>query len=218
MKSKWDIARENIGSINDVIELIKEGPASTRGKRGKPYILDFGKQRRASIRGEGQIENQLLNVKQCILLKNGKELNFIRFLSNAFGIGGTRLGNVIVDLFGLDKKDSPVCGEVKITSGNPWSAVVQSVEQVALLRSDRKYFLENIRGKFSQPIRGTGAWGLVIAPRKYWNKKESESAKKLVEVLREKTKVRICCTVYDEKAITDQAILEVVYGLPPYAK
>lgn len=222
MVDTWDSVRKNVGRIESVISLIQQGPAHRRGKCDMPYRLEPGKQRRASIRGEGKIEKQLLSdlerLKECILLKNGKKLNSIYFLSNAFGIGAKRRGNVIVDLFGLDKKGSPVCGEVKITSANPWSAVVQCAEQVALLRSDRKFFMENIKAKFDKTVRGAGAWGLVIAPIKYWNKEEAINAKELVETLRRKTKVRICCVAYDGIVKNNQFILQVVFGLPPYAR
>jgi len=216
----WGRARKKVGAIRDVVRLIQAGPADTRGKRNMAYKIELtGKQRRASIPGEGKIEAQLLSArdkpKLCLIMKDRRKLSTVRFMSNAFGIGARRRGNVFTDLFGLDKKNSPVCGEVKIKADNPWSAVVQCSEQVALLRSDRKFFSENIRAK-NKAIKGTGTWGLIIAPPKYWDKREITVAKRLVKRLREKTKVRICCVSYDDTALKESpVILKVVCGRPP---
>jgi len=219
----WDKAKDNVGTLEDVRKLIEIGRKDRRGSRKMQYSFSLhGNQRRASMRGEGVIETQLLSTskksKECVLLKDEKRIKSVRFTDNAVGIGARRKDNVIVDLFGLDDRDSPVCGEVKITANNPWSAVVQSVEQVALLRSDRAFLRNNLRAKAQKDIRAVGAWGLVIAPPKYWLKKEFQEAKRLVEYLRSKTMVRICCVSYPKLLHENQIFLNVVCGLPPYAK
>ena len=220
MKKTWDDARKEVGNINLVQQLIQEERVCTRGMRNKPYIFTLkGTQRRLSLRGEGKIESKLLsnskNKKECFVIKDGKKIKSVEFLDNAVGLGARRKGNVIADLFGLDNVDSPVSGEVKISDRNPWYAVVETIEQVVLLRSDRKFLLKNIRNKRGGNIKATGAWGLVIAPEKYWKKKEFAEAKILIEYLRKKTKIRICCVFYPEDLSGKNIDLEVVCGLPP---
>lgn len=223
MEVTWYKAKKSVGALEVVRELIEIGKKDRRGSRKMPYSITLhGNQRRASIRGEAEIEAQLLSTckkpKKCILLKDGKKIKSVHFTDNAVGIGARKKDNVIVDLFGLDDKNSPVCGEVKITADNPWSAVVQCTEQVALLRSDRAFLRNDLRAKAQKDIRGVGAWGLVIAPPKYWNKKEFHVAKSLVEYLRSKTMVRICCVSYPELLYEDKVFLNVICGLPPYAR
>ena len=217
MIDRWNKAREDTGNINYVIELIRKGMFDIRGKRCKKYIFNSaGKQRRRNTRGEGKIEEQLLSAhdstKKSILLKNGKVIKRIHFISNAVGLGSRKKGNVITDLFGIDEIGSPIAGEVKVNHQNPWYAVVECVEQVALMRADRKNLLECLYNKIPREIRGVGAWGLVIAPYKYWQKPEFASANKLIERLRRKTKIRICCVVYNPK---DPVDLEIICGFPP---
>lgn len=216
---RWGEAKKNVGVVNAVIELIKEGtPDNRRGKRKMKYRFKLsGRQHRASIRGEGQIERELLN-KECLIVEKGKVIKKVCFKDNAQGIGARKKGNVIVDLFGLDDKGSPVCGEVKINANNPWSAVVQCAGQVALLRSDRKFLMDNIRNIANKNIRGTGAWGMVIAPSKYWKRKEFVQAKQLMKSLRDNTKVRICCVAYSKSLDQNQILLELIAGLPPYTR
>lgn len=223
MEITWDKAKKDIGALEVVRKLIEIGRKDRRGSRKMEYsIILNGNQRRASMRGEGEIEAQLLSTckkpTECMLLKDGRKIKSVHFTDNAVGIGARKKGNVIIDLFGLDDKDSPVCGEVKKSANNPWSAVVQCVEQVALLRSDRKFLLNNLRAKTHKKIRGVGAWGLVLAPPKYWDKKEFHAAKSLVEYLRSETMVRICCVSYPKLLHENQVFLNVICGLPPYAR
>ena len=216
----WDKAREEKGNISFVIKLIQKRDFNIRGKRGKPYIFNIdGTQRRQTARGEGKIEATLLSPyqsnKSVEVVKNGKVIKKIDFVSNAVVLGSRRKGNVIADLIGIDEKGSPVAGEVKINHKNPWYAVVEGIEQVALMRADRKNLLESLQEKTHRKIRGVGSWGIVIAPEKYWKKPECQLADKLIKELRKKTKIRICCVSYDSKK---PKRLEVVCGLPPLTR
>lgn len=221
----WDDARKDVGNVEIVRQLIQDEGILTRGMRNMTYssITLRGLQRRASVRGEGKIEKRLLSAEEnqkpcCIVDENGKRIKRVFFKDNAVTLGAKRDGNVIADLFGLDDLDSPVCGEVKISDKNPWYAVVECVEQVVLLRADRKFLLKNLIEKTQMNIRGVGAWGMVIAPPKYWIKKEFPGAKLLTEYLRLKTKIRICCVSYDEQLFENKRELKLVCGLPPLTK
>lgn len=224
MKKEWDKAREETGNIDLVLNLIKKGQCDLiRGKKAMdyPFGLD-GKQRRSSEKGEAIVEARLLSTskvqKKCILVVDGCPKKEIEFKANAAGIGNRRKDNLIADLFGLDETGSPVAGEVKISHANPWYAVVECAAQVALLRADRKNLMEWLREQLKDSsVRGRGAWGIVVAPENYWEKEEVESAKHLVEELRKKTKIRICCVSYSTLNIFDskQIPLKIVFGKPP---
>jgi hypothetical protein len=213
----WDAARKSVGNIDAVLTLIGKGMPNIRGKRkrGYPFHL-YGDQRRSATRGEGKIEALLLR-KEIALSKDGKVLGCVRFLANAAGLGARKQGNVIADLFGLDEKGTPVAGEVKIRHRDPWYSVVECAEQVALLRADRKHLKVWLREQLHKDIRGVGSWGMVIAPERYWEKKEREAAFKLVDDLRKETKIRICCISYkDERLLDRQSVeLRVEHGMPP---
>lgn len=219
MKDSWSKAKKCIGEVELVRKLVEAGLDDLRrGKRNKRYTVSLdGKHRRRTSRGEGKIEKELLIPKECVLIKDGKCIKNIRFGNSDFWIGGRKKGNVRADLFGLDDKDSPVCGEVKETADNPWYAVVECVKQVTLLRSDRKYFKDNVKNIAK---RGTGSWGMVVAPAEYWKKEEFAEAKRLVEYLRKTTKVRICCSSFKNKELLHKnpVELKVECGLPPYCK
>lgn len=213
----WDAARNNVGRIEDVLALIGKGMPNIRGKRNRGYPFQlYGDQRRGSLRGEGKIEALLLR-KKSNLFKDGKIVSRVRFLANAAGLGSRKKGNVVADLFGLDGRGAPVAGEIKITDRDPWYAVVECAEQVALLRADRKNLKVWLREELYEDILGAGSWGVVIAPERYWEKRESKAAFKLVDALREKTKIRICCVSYSDARLldSDPVELQVVHGMPP---
>lgn len=213
----WDAARKSVGNIDAVLLLIGKGMPNIRGKckMGYPFHL-YGEQRRSALRGEGKIEALLLR-KGIALSKDGKVVSRVRFLANAAGLGSRKQGNVIADLFGLDEKGTPVAGEIKIKHRDPWYALVECAEQVALLRADRKHLKVWLRKQLQEDIRGVGSWGMVIAPERYWEKKEREAAFRLVDALRKKTKIRICCMSYKNERLLDRQSVElrVEYGLPP---
>jgi len=180
-----DARKDKSGNIDGVLSLIGKGMSLIRGrqKMGYPFKPD-GRQRRGRVCGEIEVEAKLLG-KRVILSKGNKRISEVCFLSNAAGIGSKKKGNVITDLFGLDDKESPVVGEVKIRDNNPWYAVVECVQQIALLRADRKHLQEWLKGhSYKKDLRGAGSWGMVIAPEKYWKKKEKEQAFQLVEELK----------------------------------
>lgn len=223
MKEEWNKARNDTGNIDLVLDLVKRGMTDlVRGRRnmGYPFGLS-GKQRRESLRGESKIEAKLLSSpkspKKCVLVKDSRMIKEIEFKANAAGLGNRRKGNIITDLFGIDGIGSPVAGEVKVTDRNPWYAVVECVAQVALLRADRQHLMSWLKEKLGDDIRGRGAWGIVIAPKEYWEKKEKEVAKRLVEKLHDKTKIRISCVYYNELTSfnSDKILLSIIFGKPP---
>lgn len=220
MDITWKKAQEDTGNIESVLYLCKKGLNNIRGKRGLDYPFKLNdKQRRSSIRGEVKIEKILL-AKTCGIFKNDRKITTVTFKTNAAGLGLRKKGNIIADLFGTDEKGSPVAGEIKITHKNPWYATVESVAHVALMRGDRKNLFRWLQKELGENIQGTGAWGLVIAPPKYWKKKEIDAAKSLIESLQKKTKIRICCVSFDQNTTqsTDPVPLKVVCGSPPSTK
>jgi hypothetical protein len=224
-EENWDIARNTTGDVKLVLSLIKRGMHSlTRGRKNMGYPFSpYGEQRRKSERGESKIEAKLLSSsnipKTCILNADGIRKK-VQFKANAAGLGNRRKGNIIADLFGIDGLGSPVAGEIKITHKNPWYAVVECVEQVALLRVDRKHLSGWLHKELGENIRGRGAWGVVIAPKDYWKKKERQAAERLVKELNDKTKIRICCACYDQGTDfnLNNIFLNVLFGKPPLTR
>jgi len=217
MNSDWDTARKKVGDTKGVLNLIGKGMPNTRGRRkvGYPFHL-YARQRRGAVRGEAKIEARLLG-KETVLVWQDRIVRRVNFLANAAGLGSRKRGNVIADLFGMDKNGAPVAGEVKITHRHPWYAVVECAEQVALLRADRKNLKAWLRKELKKDVRGAGSWGMVIAPRRYWKKQESVAAFELVDELRKSTKIRICCAGYADVALLDAnpIELELVHGMLP---
>ena len=135
--------------------------------------------------------------------------------------GGRRKGNVIADLFGLDEIGSPVAGEVKMTHKGPWYATVECAAQVVLMRGDRKGLRKYLRGKLGEKLRAKGAWGIVVAPPKYYERKQAEltKVKKLIERLQKNTEVRICCVSFEPSAADGEVVsLRVECGRPPLTR
>ena len=180
---QWNRAKNDIGKVDPVIKLVKQGLTRfTRSYNKKKYTISFdGMQRRSKkrglVRGEVGIERALLSSKICLIKKNNKMIKKVKFKTNAAYLGGKKTGNIIADLFGLDEAGSPVAGEVKLTDKGPWYAVVECAAQVVLLRGDRKELKKYIHEKLGKKVRAKGAWGIVIAPDKYYNKKRNELPK-----------------------------------------
>jgi len=226
MKEDWSKAKKDAGNIALVLDLVKKGLKDLiRGRKNIPYPFELSGQQRRSLplRGEAIIESILLsspeNPKKCLLKKKGLTIKELEFKANATGLGNRAKDNIKADLLGFDEIGTPVVGEVKITDNNPWYAVVECVMQVSLLRSDRRFLKNWVKKERGENSKGKGTWGLVIAPEKYWRKKETKDAKQLVEELRNKTNIRICCVSYDEKEISmakpEKITLNVIFGNPP---
>ena len=216
----WEQAKKDIDGIEGVLSLIGKGVPNIRGRRrmGYPFKLT-GKQRKKHLRGEGLIEEELLG-KRTLIVNNDTVIQEVRFLTNAAGLGSRKKGNVVADLFGLDSKNSPVLGEVKVTDRNPWYAVVECAAQVVLARADRKNLAARLGKELETKTRCVGAWGRVIAPEGYWRKREAASAEKLLGALKRTTQIRICGVSYarPEQLRADPVRLKVICGAPPATK
>jgi hypothetical protein len=92
----------------------------------------------------------------------------------------------------------------KITDADPWFAVVENLIQTRLARFNlnniEHYAIKlSLRDHNLQSARG-GAWGLVLAPRKYFDQNSTrfEATLKLIQELKERTRARIILAATDD--------------------
>jgi len=97
----------------------------------------------------------------------------------------------------------PVAIEVKTTDADPWFAAVENLIQIRLAR----FNLNNIEQhaiKRSLPTKNLqkarGAWGLVLAPSKYFDRNSTllKVALKLIQELKKRTRARIILATTDD--------------------
>lgn len=202
----WKDARHDSTSIDRVLDLWRLRPPKeclreswpTKSRRLRPTDLGY---RKVGIRdapaGEQVIEKALLGSRGSIRehrLVHGSRSLVLRADLHNMALSTEQGEQVIADAFGiLEARDSehPIAIEVKVTQGGWWSAVVQCLQQVRILRFniDR---LQAFCADHLGATRARGAWGMVLAPATYFEKSEHLRAKAclLLERLRD-TQARI---------------------------
>lgn len=123
-------------------------------------------------------------------------------------------GQVISDAFGLvvvGKEVHPLPIEVKVTDKNCWAALVQVLKQLKLAR-----YCEAELTKFTDYFHlppAKGAWGMVLAPTKYFAKDEDKltDSLALMEALSEnrRTDARV---VFASADSLDSLRIDILYG------
>jgi hypothetical protein len=106
-----------------------------------------------------------------------------------------KTGQVIADAVGkiqISGKWHPLAIEIKVTQGDCWSAVVQNMQQVRMLRAQGRKTLNQFHAD-------GGVWGMVLAPVRYFDKRPSalRASQELLERLRRKTHLRIALCYCD---------------------
>ena len=195
--------------INRVIDYYKRYPPPPEGLR-KQWLHDLGfrKNIMAGIdRGEQEIERLLLGSRgdiRTIRVEKEDQSAELIISEHNFPFAGTRKGQVISDALGYHRSRNdfrPVAIEVKVSDGTPWFAVVENLIQVRLARSNVKNIEEHGRLKVlktSPPRRVRGSWGLVVAPRSYYDDPTMEITHRLINQLKERTRARIMLATIDK--------------------
>lgn len=223
---KWRDARENMDynvvrlwkkSINPMYlrKMEKWSSLEIKYRRGK-----HSKKKVHIKRGE-QIIESLLFKKQFVKLRRNNKSIKISVDFNALPLIAGRKGQTIPDCLGIlyDKhrgRNHPLSIEVKKLVNNPWYAVVECLQQVVLLRANVRAVEKLILNKLGYTgVRG--AWGLVLAEKDFYKKKEYEGACKLCDDLMKdkKTQARILMASYDSKELAEEGTIEYVYGYWP---
>lgn len=149
-------------------------------------------------KGEQKIERQLLGPRDTErehqLVIQGKCYR-LQALRHNIALSKYRSHQVIADALGtvlVSGKLHPLAIEIKETQGNCWSAVVQNIQQVRMLRNNHN----SIKRQFKTY---GGAWGMVLAPRRYYNKDLKSVAKaiELLKRLKKDTELRVALCYSD---------------------
>jgi len=97
----------------------------------------------------------------------------------------------------------PVAIEVKTTDADPWFAVVENLIQLRLARFnlnniEQHAIKRSLATKNVQKARG--AWGLVLAPSKYFDRDSTllKAALLLIHELKKRTRARIILATTDD--------------------
>jgi hypothetical protein len=176
-------------------------------RKGWSHALGYRKQSKDGLdRGEQKIERLLFKRSQLeIVREKGRPLS-LKVTDQNFPLAKQSKGQVLCDALGFIDHGSryhPVVIEVKTTNANPWFAVVENLIQIRLAR----FNLDNIeRHAIKHSLadnnlhEARGAWGLVLAPSKYFcqNQPHLEAALKLIQELKWKTRARIILAATDD--------------------
>jgi hypothetical protein len=161
--------------------------------------LGFRKNNEGRDKGEQLIERQLFGNENGLIFSDGNSDKRFRLkcVYQNMPLVNQKKGQVIADAFGLleiGKKRRPLFIEIKTTDQNPWFALVENLQQVHLARACARRIQKFVK----QPIE-RGIWGLVLAPEKYFSKKDTDMkrCKELLERLKDSTTARIALGISD---------------------
>lgn len=198
-------------SIKEVVDCYKRVIAEGDKVRRDEWIQALGFRKHSKDgqdRGEQKIERLLFNHDKVKLVREGGLSFPITVSDHNFPMTMSKKGQVICDAFGFLKhrhKFHPLTIEVKAAANDVWFAVVECLIQVRLARDNRRWIEEwALRKRLAD--RGVtmarGAWGLVIAPQTYFDKKKKilTAALQLTQRLREETRARIILASSDNLA------------------
>ncbi|MFH1021771.1 MAG: hypothetical protein V1809_00105 [Planctomycetota bacterium] len=218
----WISLMKSPGEYKEVIEQWQE-PIQPCWKR-KFWKVELGYRKNSEKdRGEQKHERALLGRKGCIGFKTialrGGQYPFLGIYSDMRLASDFRerkaRGQFIADAFGITYiggRWHPLAVEVKDTNQNVWYAIVENLRQIRMLRAN-----ETNMNAFLSEIgldKANGAWGMVLAPRKYYERckrdgnKSWECSIKLLSELKKKN-ARICLAITDN---LDDGKIEVIEG------
>ena len=195
--AKWKEACHTIGAIDHIVKLLGEMPTHEWKRDQLVDVLGFRKNTEVD-KGEQVIERQLLGCKGTVrhhCLKIQSRCCELKGLHHNAALSKHQSGQVIVDALGTVKVDSklhPLAIEIKVTQGNCWSAVIQNIQQVRMLRANEREHLRQFQAD-------GGVWGMVLAPRKYFtnNPPAMKASEDLLKRLKKCTNLRIALCFSD---------------------
>jgi hypothetical protein len=170
------------------------------------HALGYRKKSKDGLdRGEQEIERLLFKRSHVEIVRERRRPLSLIVTDHNFPLARQSKGQVLCDALGfIDHRSAyhPVAIEVKTTNGDPWFAVVENLIQIRLARSNHnieQYAIKHcLANRNIQKARG--AWGLVLAPSKYFsqNRPHLETALKLIQELKSKTQARIILASTDD--------------------
>jgi len=198
--AEWKAARVETMDTDHIASLWEKMPTTHKWNRAQLVdVLGFRKNTDED-KGEQEIERQLLGgagtVRKHTLVVQDQCLP-LEVLHHNAALSKHKSGQVIADATGrvfVSGKWHPLAIEVKKTQGNCWSAVVQNIQQVRMLRHQSKASKKHFDAK-------GGVWGMVLAPSEYFEKNPT-AAQKSIELLHrlKQTELRIALCYSDALA------------------
>jgi len=199
---KWKSAKKT-HDVEDILRLWKIMPTEKWKRHRKNWLTLLGYRKNTTEeRGEQIIERALLgtkgNERSHKLILGCRSLKVTASRHND-ALAGQRRGQVIVDATGtvtVGGTRHPLAIEIKSTADDCWSALVQNLQQIRLLRADE----QGTKARFRAPA---GTWGMVLAPRSYYdmpkNQKVLPKCCELLARLKEsKSQARVVLAVSDK--------------------
>lgn len=176
--------------------------AWTRTQSDIPSRLLTGRYTRGNLngsrRGEHQIEHDILmqdfDHTQCL----GRQLlDGISAYPLVKDHGGGRCNDVEADLVllvGPPASASILVSDVKVTDGNPWTALVQNIRQLRLFTANPECV--HIFSRRGLQVKAAEVWGAVVAPESFYRSPGQKAnsvrhALRLSEALRSRLGVRV---------------------------
>ncbi len=183
------------------------GESAQARREGWSHVLGYRKNSKDGLdRGEQQIERLLFERSPIeIVREEGTPLSLMVTDQN-FPLARQSRGQVLCDALGFISHGGichPVAIEVKITDADPWFAVVENLIQIRLARFNLNNIEQHVI-KRSLPTKNLqktrGAWGLVLAPSKYFNRDSTllKATLKLIQELKKRTRARIILATTDD--------------------
>ena len=213
---QWKAARksEHIEHYKEILDLWAPQNIPRKWHRDD-WAGDLGfrkKTKEDTHRGEQKIEKFLLGDEGTyktldIHDSQDRTVGKLHSLYHNAALINQRSGQVIADVFGvicLGNKRHPAMIEVKVTDQHPWYALVENLFQVRLARACEPRIRAIVEKKWKIRI-GQGAWGIVLAPREYFeNRKHQEqnrpACRELLRSLKANTKARVAFATSDHLA------------------
>jgi hypothetical protein len=174
---------------------------------GWSHALGYRKKsKNGSDRGEQKIERLLFTRSPIAIVREKATSLSLKVTDHNFPLAKQSKGQVLCDAFGFienGRRYHPVAIEVKTTNANPWFAVVENLIQIRLAR----FNLNNIEQHAIQHSLANekftnvrGAWGLVLAPSKYFNLNQQNlgATLNLIQELIRRTQARIILAETDD--------------------
>src|SRR5882724_3872893 len=187
----WKDARHDSTPIDRVLDLWRVRPPldcrreswPERGRAFRPLDKGYRKTgKRDQPAGEQVIEKALLgdrgSEREHRLRRGSQALTLKTYLHN-MALSNVRTEQVVADAFGILKvhrRFHPISIEVKVTDGGWWSAVVQCLQQVRMLRCNLPRLTSFCANHLDAP-HAKGSWGMVLAPGSYFQKSAATRAK-----------------------------------------
>jgi hypothetical protein len=198
--AEWKEARRTIGDIDRIVNLWKRMPTHQWTREQLVEVLGFRKNNKKDV-GEQTIERLLLGPKgtkqQHSFLFKERCYSFEAH-RHAIALSKHKTGQVIADAVGkvqVSGKWHPLAIEIKKTQGDCWSAVVQNIQQVRMLRAQERKTKDQLHAD-------GGVWGMVLAPAEYFAKHLDalRASQELLERLRKCTDLRVALCHSDSLA------------------